>query len=207
MTTNDSEVRSRTNTRARLLEAAAQVIADKGLAGASVDDLASAAGFTRGAFYSNYSSKEELLTDLFRSHSALMVDAARTALAQLPRTGFTQEMIGHVFAAIAPLGSIYFVIEHEYLLIANRDPAIRERFWRDTSELTTVIEDIITDVLGRLGREAIIPVQQLTFIVTATYMTWLSRMVVAGPHDEEFTFASDLVPTLLESFSRPLPSA
>ena len=52
--------RSRENTRARLLEAAAQVFAEAGLDGASVEAVCERAGFTRGAFYSNFESKDEL---------------------------------------------------------------------------------------------------------------------------------------------------
>ena len=52
--------RSRENTRARLLDAAAQVFAEVGLDGASVEAVCDRAGFTRGAFYSNFESKDEL---------------------------------------------------------------------------------------------------------------------------------------------------
>ena len=48
--------RSRENTKARLLEAAAQVFAEAGLDGASVEAVCERAGFTRGAVYSNFDS-------------------------------------------------------------------------------------------------------------------------------------------------------
>jgi AcrR family transcriptional regulator len=51
-------------TRARLLDAAAQLIAERGYAGASVGDIAAAAGFTKGAFYAHFASKEELFAQL-----------------------------------------------------------------------------------------------------------------------------------------------
>ena len=57
-TTPSSDRRSAT--RAKLLDAALDVFAEKGLHGASVDDLAAAAGFTKGALYSNFATKEEL---------------------------------------------------------------------------------------------------------------------------------------------------
>ena len=53
-----SAVRRRENTRARLIEAAEVVFATTGLKRVTVDDLVGAAGFTRGAFYSNFSSIE-----------------------------------------------------------------------------------------------------------------------------------------------------
>jgi AcrR family transcriptional regulator len=57
---------SRDLTRQRLLDAALKVIAQKGLAAASVEDIALAAGYTRGAFYSNFGSKNDLFIELLR---------------------------------------------------------------------------------------------------------------------------------------------
>jgi AcrR family transcriptional regulator len=54
----------RAETRARLLAAAGEVIAAKGLDGASIDEITARAGYTRGAFYSNFSGKAELLVEL-----------------------------------------------------------------------------------------------------------------------------------------------
>jgi hypothetical protein len=59
--------RSRTATRARLLEGALEVFAERGFAGASVEDICDQAGFTRGAFYSNFGSKDELVLALFQA--------------------------------------------------------------------------------------------------------------------------------------------
>lgn len=54
----------RAETRSRLLTAAAEVIAAKGLDGASIDEITDRAGYTRGAFYSNFTGKAELLVEL-----------------------------------------------------------------------------------------------------------------------------------------------
>lgn len=51
-------------TRQRLLEAAASVFSQKGLEQASVEQVASEAGFTKGAFYANFASKEELFLEI-----------------------------------------------------------------------------------------------------------------------------------------------
>jgi AcrR family transcriptional regulator len=47
-------------TRSALLKSAAKLICRKGLANASVEDVAADAGYTKGAFYANFKSKEEL---------------------------------------------------------------------------------------------------------------------------------------------------
>jgi AcrR family transcriptional regulator len=57
---------SRDQTRQRLLDAALKLIARKGLAGTSVEDIAGAAGYTRGAFYSNFGGKNDLFIELLR---------------------------------------------------------------------------------------------------------------------------------------------
>jgi AcrR family transcriptional regulator len=56
--------RRRAMTRQHLLEAAAIVFARDGFYGATVDDIAATAGFTKGAVYSNFKSKEDLFLAL-----------------------------------------------------------------------------------------------------------------------------------------------
>jgi AcrR family transcriptional regulator len=55
-----SETRKRKATVARLLEAAAAVIAEKGFQRATLDEIAAKAGMTKGAIYSNFETKEQL---------------------------------------------------------------------------------------------------------------------------------------------------
>lgn len=57
---------SREQTTQRLLEAAQKLIARKGLDAASVENIAAAAGYSRGAFYSNFKSKDDLFIELLR---------------------------------------------------------------------------------------------------------------------------------------------
>jgi AcrR family transcriptional regulator len=57
-------------TRARLLDAAARVYASRGFAGATLDEVAAEAGFTKGAVYAHFGSKENLLMALLEEHLA-----------------------------------------------------------------------------------------------------------------------------------------
>src|SRR5689334_15399749 len=59
---------TRDETRDKLFEAAARVFEEQGIGGASIETLAAAAGFTRGAFYSNFKSKEELIIAMLEDH-------------------------------------------------------------------------------------------------------------------------------------------
>ncbi len=59
---------TRDETRDKLFEAAARVFEEQGIGGASVEAIAAAAGFTRGAFYSNFASKDELIIAMLEDH-------------------------------------------------------------------------------------------------------------------------------------------
>src|SRR5258708_10925896 len=73
---------SREQTTQRLLDAAEKLIARKGLDVASVENIAAAAGYSRGAFYSNFKSKDDLFIELLRrDHQKSMAElnALRTS--------------------------------------------------------------------------------------------------------------------------------
>jgi AcrR family transcriptional regulator len=59
---------TRQKTRERLFAAAAQVFAERGIGAASIEAIAAAAGFTRGAVYSNFASKDELIIAMLEDH-------------------------------------------------------------------------------------------------------------------------------------------
>jgi AcrR family transcriptional regulator len=56
-----------------LFEAAASVFEEQGINAASIEAIAAAAGFTRGAFYSNFASKDELIIAMLEDHVALSI--------------------------------------------------------------------------------------------------------------------------------------
>ena len=61
---------SREHIRAKLLASARALFATEGFGGASVDGIAEEAGFTKGAFYSNFESKEDIVLDLLEGGGA-----------------------------------------------------------------------------------------------------------------------------------------
>lgn len=65
-----SRIETQQKTRNALIEAAGTLIAKNGYAGASVRDIASLAGYTQGAFYSNFPSKDALVFAIMRHQFA-----------------------------------------------------------------------------------------------------------------------------------------
>lgn len=82
-----SRQESQSLTRARLIDTARQLFVSNGYGGTSIRDIADGAGYSQGAFYSNFTGKEEVLLELLRGHmeaegaqlSALMAGDIRTA--------------------------------------------------------------------------------------------------------------------------------
>jgi AcrR family transcriptional regulator len=64
---------TRDDTCDKLFEAAARVFEEQGIGGSSIETIAAAAGFTRGAFYSNFKSKDELIIAMLEDHVAQTV--------------------------------------------------------------------------------------------------------------------------------------
>jgi AcrR family transcriptional regulator len=116
----------RERTRADLLDAAARVFAAQGYHAASVDQVAEAAGYTKGAVYSNFDSKEELFLELLERH----LDQAIGLLEQLVLDKPPLER-ADAFAAqherLAVLDRDWFLLEAEFLLYAARNEQVRDR--------------------------------------------------------------------------------
>lgn len=79
--------RRRENTRARLLDAAAALFAEVGLEGASVEAICERAGFTRGAFYSNFDSKDQLFLELASSVAEQRLASVRGRIEEFVAAG------------------------------------------------------------------------------------------------------------------------
>jgi AcrR family transcriptional regulator len=141
-------------TRAALLDAAGAVFVERGFQGASVEAIAERAGFTRGAFYSNFSSKDELFAELLqdRVYAAYRALAAAAVAADAPPT---PRETGELLAAMQadPAGRWMFRLWLEVLAQAGRDEDMRRRaagFWDRTRALTA---EAITRAYADDGRE------------------------------------------------------
>jgi len=71
---------TRDDTREKLFEASARVFEEQGIGGASIEAIAAAAGFTRGAFYSNFKSKDELIIAMLEDHVEQSIGRIRDLL-------------------------------------------------------------------------------------------------------------------------------
>jgi len=148
-----SATRSRENTRARLLEAAALVFAEEGLDGATVEAVCERAGFTRGAFYSNFESKDELFLELAGTVSAERLTAVRERVAELNESGaLAQDCDATTLVQqVMDTGSddrLGVMLLSEIRIRALRDQAFGTAYLRQEQEMVTGIARIIDDIVA-----------------------------------------------------------
>ncbi|MEU7004243.1 helix-turn-helix domain-containing protein [Nonomuraea sp. NPDC046570] len=119
----------RTRNRLRLLEAAEKVFAERGIQGASLDEVAAEAGLTKGAVYSNFAGKEELVLAVMwhRLGEEEQAQADLLMCADRPADDLVK-MYGEHWAATARGGDqdLYARVAVEFMVYATRHPGIRE---------------------------------------------------------------------------------
>ena len=112
-------------TRELLLDAAIEVFAEKGYHGASLDDVAEAAGFTKGAVYSNFGRKSDLFRALLERESGRNSEALRYAIAAVPYE-FLPELAGEWIDQDPAERRDWEILAIEFWLAAMRDDSILE---------------------------------------------------------------------------------
>jgi len=132
-------------TRQELLDAAARVFVKRGFTGASVEEISAEAGYTRGGFYSNFRSKNELFVELL--HDRVYARYTEMTVEGLHDRPPTLKETGERLAAIQsnPEGRWLWRLWFECLAQAGRDKELRklaETFWRGNRERTTKLIEI-----------------------------------------------------------------
>ncbi|CAI9402308.1 TetR/AcrR family transcriptional regulator [Nocardioides sp. T2.26MG-1] len=195
--------RRRENTRARLVESSFGVFVDQGLKRVTVDDLVGAAGYTRGAFYSNFSSIEELFFEVFRDRGEGMLAAASAAVDAVPEEDFTIESIGSVLDAVRAQGREWYILHAEFTLLALRDEQAREVLAEFSGRFRVRLVAVIEDVLRRLGRTADRPTEELAEMVAALHLHALGQRLVGSSVLGPDGIGLETVSALVLGFSHP----
>jgi AcrR family transcriptional regulator len=182
----------RQETRTRLLDAAIEVFAEEGLQGASVEAVCARAGFTRGAFYSNFSSKEQLFLALlereFEHRAADLAEKARELEPTLrERSGCISpaEAARYIAEFFAPArdATAWFVLEAEFLLLAMRDPSIAPGHHEFMDRFYASIAGIVEQVVAAAGRRFVIPVERAMPVLSGVYERALRAAALSGPEE------------------------
>ncbi|WP_027214727.1 TetR/AcrR family transcriptional regulator [Burkholderia sp. WSM2232] len=114
---------SQLQTRAQLLAAAARLFVERGFSGTSLRDIAAEAGYTQGAFYSNFASKEDLFMELMRERSRTQVSDISRALSDPSASAEDILSALEVWAETLDAEPEWSVLGVEFKLQGRRNPA------------------------------------------------------------------------------------
>jgi AcrR family transcriptional regulator len=113
--------RRRAETRTRLLDAAFGVFAARGFGRASIEEVCEAAGYTRGAFYSNFDTLDELFFALYTQRSELIADGVAAGLAHPPVD--LPELVAQVVGVLM-VDRDWVLVSTDFRLYAARSPDV-----------------------------------------------------------------------------------
>jgi len=133
----------RAETRGRLIDAAIDVFAEKGYGQVTIKDVCTAAGYTRGAFYSQFESLEELLFVIYHQWTAQIAEQVRSAV----KAGDPVHDLPGIIARIAEtllLEREWLLIKVDLLAVAARNPELAQRWSVHRGKLRMTIEDLLT---------------------------------------------------------------
>lgn len=182
----------RARTRADLLAAAAEVFARHGYHGTSVDMVAEAAGYTKGAVYSNFASKEDLFLALLEARLEDTLGSVQEVMDEVApeeRAAAFGQRRDH----LAQWEPQWFLLEAEFELYAARNPAVRERVAQRQRRTRELVEATLRQHVADLGLEPAYPLEKLVRLIIATG-DGLSLMALNNPE----TDTGDLMQILLE---------
>lgn len=148
----------RAATRDRLIDAALTVFAAKGVLAATVEEICEAAGFTRGAFYSNFTSKDDLWLAALDHQNEVALAATREALAAVARhanrspAGLIRRAID-VFLASQRPDRRWVLASQELRLYAARTPAVAPVYREREERAASIVAEALVEATGALGLE------------------------------------------------------
>ena len=157
-------------TRSLLLDAAEDVFAEKGFIAATLDDIAHAAGYTKGAIYKHFAAKEDLFLAVsdrywrryFDNFADVMSSSTRVAAKEF------DDIATRWMQLSRDRGAEHAALGHEFTLYLLRNPEARERVAAKRLEVVEMLAKFIVDSLDRLGGTLLVSPLAFARILIAT---------------------------------------
>lgn len=195
--------KKRSQTQERLIEAALEVFAKTGVAGASVEQICEAAGFTRGAFYSNFDSKDALLLAAYRQMTNNSTLATKKFLIEHPqlqsKQGLELTEIPQLISAILGLlmtqglNQQTVLIRAEVRQLALRQPQLRADITTIEAEAVQNFAQPLIGVLAKFGLQFSVPADTAIRWLTAVFDHEASQAILKSQ-----PFIPESIPGLTE---------
>lgn len=159
--------RRRQLTREALITSAREVFARRGFHAASLEEIAEAAGFTRGAIHSNFQNKEELFFAVLDRHVEMQLAGFQDFFEQMGGpAGASDADVARAWRRLAGGDDPgWTALSLEFRLYALRNPDVRDRFVARFYEYRDAIVAYLAEVLADFEREPTIPLVDLVAVV------------------------------------------
>ncbi|RSZ55882.1 TetR/AcrR family transcriptional regulator [Massilia atriviolacea] len=147
-----SREESQAQTRARLIDTARQLFVANGYGGTSIRDIADEAGYSQGAFYSNFASKEEVLLELLRGH--MEAEAAQLSRLIDNEGRAPEQLLSELESWAATLNSDadWCMLSIELQLHANRSPTFAVEYRTVWDAHRAALGRVVGSLFATLGR-------------------------------------------------------
>jgi AcrR family transcriptional regulator len=158
------------HTRSLLVDAAEEVFAEKGFMAASLDDIARTAGYTRGAIYKHFATKEDLFLAVSDRYWRRYFDNFAEVMSTATQIGAREvdEIADRWRQLSRDRGAENSALGHEFTLYLLRNPDVRERVAAKRSEVVEGLAKFIVQGVDRLGGSLLIPALTFAHILVAT---------------------------------------
>ena len=140
-------------TRDLLLSAAEQVFARAGYEKAQVEEIAAAAGFSKGGLYAHFKSKEELFLALYKAKTANKQAKLRRALDSAPSRERKIDVFRSFYIDLSKEKEWALIIL-EVKLLVRRDPEVKTRLYQIEEHIGDSIEGALIGLFGNSARAA-----------------------------------------------------
>ncbi|MEU1187287.1 TetR/AcrR family transcriptional regulator [Streptomyces sp. NPDC005859] len=147
--------RRRVRTRAKLLDAAFEVFAAKGFGRVSIEEVCEAAGYSRGAFYSNFDSLDELFFALYRQRADLIAEQVSGALALDGPDLDVPAAVDRVTEVLL-LDLDWLLVKTDFLVHAARAPDVAQTLLEHRTRLRRAIADRLARARGLAALPAVL---------------------------------------------------
>lgn len=179
-------------TRARILDAARRLFLTRGYARVTIEDVATKAGYTRGAVYSNFANKAELFLALIeeRTESQHLQTVEELSAPLTPAERL--ETLARVLAAEAVRSREWFTAEVEFSAHAATEPDLVARIARVQREGHAALAGLLAEQCRILGIRPALPADELAVIVVSLIRGLTLEWMVDLTTDVRGLFAASL---------------
>ncbi|MEW2288262.1 helix-turn-helix domain-containing protein [Streptomyces sp. NPDC047841] len=202
METAGRVTRRRVHTRARLLDAAFAVFAAKGYGRVSIEEVCEAAGFSRGAFYSNFATLDELFFALYQQRADLIAAQVADALAQ-DGPGLDVPAAVDRVTEVLLLDVDWLLVKTDFLVHAARHPAVARALLDHRARLRQAIADRLARARGHTALPAVLgDVDGAAHAVVAAYDGVTTQLLLDRDVEAARVWLKQLLTALLTDGSR-----